>query len=250
MIDVHCHLTSPRFDRDREEVIRKASQRLEAAIMSVTHPEEAEDAFSLAEKSSFPLYITMGLHPKYAAQIQDKQLQDYLDLIRHNSSRVVGIGEIGLDYHWVRDETAICRMKEVFMTLLELAGEVRLPVVLHLRNALSEGLRMVTESGADRVMFHCFGGTEKQVGEIASEGYCISIATNILRDRGNALRKAPRDYVVTETDSPYLGPGRERNVPQNVSLVIDKLAALWDLSPREVDGITSRNARRFFGLPA
>jgi len=251
VIDIHCHLTSARFQRDEDEVIEQASQRLEAAILSATHPDEVEAALKLTEKYPSFLYATLGLHPTYAVKISDQALQDYLSLIRGNRSKLVGIGEIGLDYHWIRDASEIQRMKEVFIELLKLAKDIDLPVVLHLRNALTEGLNTVTDSGVRKVVFHCFSGTGQQAEEVCKNGYYISVATNILRSKNlrKAASKVPLNQVVTETDSPYLGPEGRRNMPQNVSLVIDKLAELWKLPSAEVDEITSRNARKLFDIP-
>lgn len=250
MIDIHCHLTSARFEQDRNKIIEEASQRLEAIIISATHPNEAEKALRLCEKYSSFLRATLGLHPVYAAEVTDKKLEAYLSLIKRNSSKLIGIGEIGLDYHWVSDATKIERMKEVFIEFLRLGRELDLPVVLHLRNALDEGLNIVMNSKITKAVFHCFNGTERQAEEVSRNNYYISIATNILRSETikNSVRKAPLTQVVTETDSPYLGPQRKRNVPQNVSLVIDKLAELWGLSPTEADEITSQNARRLFNI--
>jgi len=141
-------------------------------------------------------------------------------------------------------------MKKVFLEFLRLARELDLPVVLHLRNALDEGLSTVIHHRMTKVVFHCFNGTRRQAEEISRNGYYISVATNILRNDNirRAVSKVPLNQVVTETDSPYLGPGRRRNMPQNVSLVIDKVAELWGLSSAEADDITSRNARKLFDI--
>jgi TatD DNase family protein len=250
MIDIHCHLTSDRFEHDRDEAIEQASQRLEAVIISATHPNEAEKALKLCEKYSSFLYATLGLHPVYAAKTSDKELEDYLNFIKRHRAKLVGVGEIGLDYHWVRDIQKIERMKEMFVEFLRLARELDLPAVLHLRNALDEGLSTVTHHRMTKVVFHCFSGTRQQAEEVCRNGYYISVATNILRSKNitKAVSKVPLNQVVTETDSPYLGPGRRRNMPQNVGLVIDKLAELWGLSSAEADDITSRNARKLFGI--
>lgn len=250
MIDVHCHLISNRFEKDRDELITQASQQLEAVILSATHRGEAEEALTLSEKYPSFLYVTLGLHPVYAAKISDKELEAYLNFIRRNKSRLVGVGEIGLDYYWVHETSEIQRTKEVFLEFLKLARELDLPAVLHMRDALVDGLNLVTSNQMRKVVFHCFRGTANQAEEITGHGYHISIATNILRnaDIKDAVGQVPLDHVVTETDSPYLGPQRKRNVPQNVGLVVDTLAEIWQLLPPEVDEITSRNARALFHI--
>ena len=250
MIDIHCHLTSARFKHDRDAVIQQASRRLEAVITSAIHPNEAEKVLRLCEKYPSFVHATLGLHPVYAAELTDEELEAYLNLIRRNRSKIVGIGETGLDYHWISDSIRIGKMKKVFIDFLQLARELDLPVVLHLRNAIDEGLDMVMKNKMREVVFHCFNGTTRQAEEITKNNYYVSIATNILRSENiqNVVSKVPLQRIVTETDSPYLGPRRKRNAPQNVSLVVDKLAELQGLSPTEVDEITSQNARKFFNI--
>lgn len=250
MIDAHCHLTSSRFNPDRREVIETARKRLEAVILSATHPEQVEGAFSLCDEYPQFLYLTLGFHPSFAANIGDRELEEYLRFIKLNRSRIVGIGEIGLDYHHVTDSSSIERMREVFAEFLKLAGGLQLPVVLHLRNAIDEGLEMVLRSGVGQAVFHCFTGTRQQAEEIAANGYYVSIATNILKSKNirKSASKIPLNQIITETDSPYLGPEKTRNVPQNVSLVVEKLAELQALPVDEVDSITSANAKRLFNL--
>jgi len=201
---------------------------------------------------NYPSFVhaTLGLHPVYAAELTDEELEAYLNLIRRNRSKIAGIGEIGLDYHWISDSIKIGKMKKVFIDFLQLARELDLPVVLHLRNAIDEGLDTVMKNKMREVVFHCFNGTTRQAEEITKNNYYASIATNILRSENiqNVVSKVPLQRIVTETDSPYLGPHRKRNAPQNVSLVVDKLAELQGLPPTDVDEVTSQNARRFFNI--
>ena len=251
MVDVHCHLTSGRFERDRAKVIEQADRQLEAVIISTTHPDDAKKALKLCQEYPSLLHVTLGLHPVYAPEIGDREIEDYLKFIKSHRAEIVGIGEVGLDYHWIKDAAKIKRMRAVFIEFLKLARELDLPVVLHLREAIGEGLDIVRSYGMKKVVFHCFNGTEKQAEEISRHNYYMSIATNILKSRniGQSAKIPPLSQLLTETDSPYLGPMGRRNVPQNVSLVIDKLAELRDLPSDELNEITSRNARKAFGLP-
>jgi len=251
MIDVHCHLTSGRFERDRAKVIEQASRQLEAAVISTTHPNDARKALKLCQEYPTFLHLTLGLHPTHTPEIGDRELEDYIKFVKSNRARIVGIGEVGLDYHWIKDAAKIKRMRAVFVEFLKLAKELDLPVVLHLREAIGEGLNIVRSYGMRKVIFHCFNGTEKQAEEISQVNYYLSIATNILKNRniGQSAKIPPLSQLLTETDSPYLSPMGRRNVPQNVSLVVDKLAELRGLSSDEVNEITTRNARRAFDLP-
>ena len=250
MIDAHCHLTFEAFDSDREEIIRDLKKRLKAVIVSSTEVEDAQSVLKLcAEHPSF-LYATLGLHPVYAPDMDDQKLESYLRFIRSRKSEIVGIGEVGLDYHWVKEEAKRERMREVFLRFLELAHELDLPIVLHLRDAIDSGLRMVIDSQVNKVLFHCFSGKRQQAQEIASRGYYISLAPNILKSKDikRAARALSLDRLVTETDSPYLDPEGGRNTPQNVSLVIRRIAEVQGLTFEEVDRITTQNAQVLFKL--
>jgi TatD DNase family protein len=250
VIDVHCHLTFEAFDSDREEIICDLSKRLKAVIVSSTDVEDAERVLKLcAEHPSF-LYATLGLHPVYAPDMDDQRLESYLRFIRDRRSKIVGIGEVGLDYHWVKEEAKRERMREVFSRFLELAQELDLPIVLHLRDAIDSGLRMVIDSGVKKVLFHCFTGKKKQAQEITSYGCYISLAPNILKskDLKRAARTLSLERVLTETDSPYLDPEGGRNTPHNVSLVIQRVAEVQGLTFEEVDHMTTQNAQVLFNL--
>jgi TatD DNase family protein len=163
---------------------------------------------------------------------------------------VVAIGEIGLDYYWVKDPIKIGRMKEVYIEFLKLAEQLDLPVVLHMRESIDDGLKIIADHRIINAVFHCFTGTREQAEEIIEHRYYISIATNLLRSKNlmSIVKEMPLEQMVTETDSPYLGPPKQRNVPQNVQLVINKLAELQDIPLKKVDEITSDNARRFFNI--
>jgi TatD DNase family protein len=250
MIDTHCHLTSARFRSDRDEVIRQASQRLEAIVISATHPNEAEFTLKLCEKYPSFIYPTLGLLPKFAPELKDSEIEEYLGFIKNNKAKVIAIGEIGLDYYWVKDPVKIGRMNEVYIEFLKLAKQLEKPVVLHMRESIDDGLKLIAGHKIANAVFHCFTGTREQADKIIEHGYYLSIATNLMRSKNlmNIVQEMPLEQMVTETDSPYLGPPKHRNVPQNVHLVIHKLAELQGIPLKKVDEITSGNARRFFNI--
>jgi TatD DNase family protein len=252
VIDAHCHLTFGAFDPDREEVIQGLRQRLKAVIVSSTDVEDAKSVLKLCAKHPSFLYATLGLHPTYAPDIDDQRLESYLRFIWDRRLDIVGIGEVGLDYHWVTEGAKRERMREVFSRFLELARDLDLPIVLHLRGAIDSGLRMVQACGVKKVLFHCFTGKRQQAQEITSYGYYTSLAPNILKskDLKRAAKVLPLEQVLTETDSPYLDPEGGRNTPQNVSLVIQRIAEVQGLTFEEVDHITTKNAQVLFNLGA
>lgn len=251
MIDTHCHLQFNHFDRNREMVIKEAREVLDAIIISGTDREDAEKALQLREKHPDFIYATLGLHPTRVIRqnLSDEQIQRYMDYIRDNQENIIAIGEIGLDYKYFNQPEEIERMKQAFVMMLELADELNLPVVLHMRKALEDGFQILLEHDVKQAIFHCWSGSKSIAQQVVDAGYNISIATNLFRSK-NARRAAssiPLEFLLTETDAPYLHPTGERlNTPANIKPLVEKIAETREISAEEVDRITTQNARRVF----
>jgi len=250
MIDIHCHLTFKDFDKDREEVIEDAKKTLKAVIISGIKPEDSKKALVLAEKHPGFIYVTLGLHPIHVSELTDKQIEEYMEFIRLNKHKIVGIGEVGLDYYWVKKPEEIQRMKKVFIGFLDLAKELDLPLVLHFRQALEEGFRFITQYNIKKAVFHCFSGKKSLAQEIVGQDYYISIAPNIFRSKDvkKVAKTTPLEKILTETDSPFLAVKGGRNLPQNVKLVVEKIAETRKISPFEVEKAVIKNVSELFRI--
>ncbi|RJX16185.1 TatD family deoxyribonuclease [Candidatus Bathyarchaeota archaeon] len=251
MIDIHCHLTFKQYDEDREKVIEDAKKFLKALITSGTEPEDSKKTLVLAEKYPKFVYVTLGLHPIHVPELTGKQIEEYMEFIKINKNKIVGIGEIGLDYYWIKDSVKIQKTKEVFVEFLSLAKELNLPVVLHFRQALEEGFKLVTQNNVKEAIFHCFSGKKGLAQEIVNQNYYISIAPNIFRSKNikKVAKTIPLEKILTETDSPFLAVEGEKNFPQNVKFVVEKIAEERKISPIEVEKIVDKNASKIFRLP-
>ncbi|MEA1998411.1 MAG: TatD family hydrolase, partial [Euryarchaeota archaeon] len=133
IIDIHCHLTFKEYDADRAQVIADAEKVLRGVVISGVEPEDSTRAIELAAMYENFIFVTLGLHPIHVSENTDQDIERYVEFISENKRKIVGIGEIGLDYHWIKDPKKIKRTKEIFVAFLELAKELNLPVVLHLR---------------------------------------------------------------------------------------------------------------------
>jgi TatD DNase family protein len=244
-------LTYQGLDEIKEKVIEEAKAVLNA-IITCGYPNDAEKSLELSKRYHSFVFLTLGLHPVDIVKMSDQQVKEYLDLIRNNRENIVAVGEIGLDKHIFKDEKQNERFREVFLQCLELAKELDLPAVLHLRKAEQEGFDIVSEMGIKKVVFHYYSGGITLARQIIERGYYISIPSTInnsknLRDIG---KKFPLEFLLTETDSPFSSPFNEKiNVPQNVKVVVEKIAELRKIDAKEVDRITTENAIKIFGLP-
>lgn len=244
------------FDGDRDEVIRRAREAgLEAVITIGSDLAGCKGAVELAGRYGL-VYATVGIHPHDASSFNDETFAQLRTWIK--KPRVVAVGEIGLDYHY--DHSPRDVQREVFARQLSFARESDLPVVVHSREAKADTLRILEESGVNRGVMHCFSGDVDMAAKALSMGLHISIAGPITFRNASRLkevaRMVPDERLLVETDAPYLTPepfrGR-RNEPAYVVHVAQELADLRGVSPRDIDRITTLNARRLFGtgdLPA
>ncbi|VUT23829.1 MAG: putative DNAse [Candidatus Methanolliviera sp. GoM_asphalt] len=252
MIDIHCHLTFEQFDEERERVIEEAKEELKAVIISGVDPEDSKKTLKLSEDYPKFIYTTLGLHPVNVDRMKEKEIETYLEFIKTNRRNIVGIGEIGLDYHWVKDVSKIRRMKEVFIEFLELSKELNLPVVLHLRNGVEEGLRIIEGEDIKKAVFHCYSGGMKLAREIWEEKYYISLASSIRRSKNmkKVARSIPLSLLLTETDAPFLSPVEgEINVPKNVRVVYEEVSKLRGMEIKELCEKIVENSSRLFDIP-
>lgn len=256
IIDIHCHLTFEQYDTDRDQVIAAVKQDLNAVITSGVDPEDAKKTLELAERHEDFIFVSLGLHPIHVAGKTDHEIGDYLDFISENRSRIVSIGEIGLDYHWIRDPIKVKRMREVFDVFLEFAKEQDLPVVLHLRGtggeAIEEGLKIISDADIKKAVFHCYTGKPQLAELICEEGYYVSLPTSIVRSKTmkKVAKRIPLSYLFTETDAPYLSPeeGEKRNVPQNVKVVYEEIARQRNSDMATVNTAIESNFKHVFGI--
>lgn len=256
IIDVHCHLTFKEYDTDREQVIADAKQVLNGVVVSGVEPEDAKKALELAALHENFVFVTLGLHPIHVEERTDQEIERYVEFISEHKRRIVGIGEIGLDYHWVRDPLKLKRTKEVFVEFLELAKELNVPAVLHLRGtgseAIEEGLKIVSDEDVKKAVFHCFTGKPSVAETICEEGYYISLPASIMRSKSmrKVAKRIPLSRLLTETDAPYLSPDEEapRNVPQNVKVVYEEIARQKKSDVETVNEEIGHNFERLFGV--
>lgn len=252
MIDVHCHIEQPPFSRDRDKVIsecRKAG--LKAIITSCARPKDFDLTMEILEKHKGFVFTTCGIHPEFIKKIKPKEIDSFLDKIRDNKDRLIGIGEIGLDYNWVKEPEWQERQRELFIQMIGFAKELKKPLVIHSRDAYEDSLKILEQEDAKQVLLHMFGANHL-VTRVLEDGYSVSLNAIILRSKKHKkiARDMPLESLMLETDAPWLHPeGKGRNDPRTIRLVAEKIVGIKKLEFQEVWKTCAENAVSFFDLP-
>ena len=253
MIDSHAHLDTKQFDKDRSQVIESAfSSGVEKIINVGFDLKSSIRSVQLAYEYK-EIYATAGFHPHDAKDLTDQALKEIEKLATHK--KVVAIGEIGLDFY--RNLSPPAEQIKAFKKQIQLAKELNLPMVVHVRDAWEEALAILRETEADRVggVLHSFTGDLEQAGIALNMGFYLSfngILTYPDSRTSKVARKIPMDSILVETDSPYLSPipkKDKRNQPVYLKFVVEKLAELFSpLSFQDVERITAVNTCLLFKL--
>jgi TatD DNase family protein len=254
LVDSHCHLDDAQFDADREAVIKRAREaglKWILAIGTGDGPPDLDAAVRLAELNPF-IMASVGVHPNDSPKVdQGRTFEDLERLLAHQ--KVVGIGEIGLDYHWGVPKDA---QMPVFIRQLEIAAAARMPVIIHTRDAWEDTIDVLREhwahTGSPCIM-HCFTGNAEQARECIDFGFYLAFGGVTTFPKAAEIREAarivPADRLLIETDSPYLAPvpyRGKRNEPAYVAHTARTLAEVRGISFEEVTAQTTANFERLF----
>ena len=255
VVDAHCHLCFKHFRRDVENVVRRAEEAgVERMYDCGVTPETIRRSLEISERFD-SVVSTAGLHPPRAPRMPDGVIDETVRLVRENADRLAAVGEIGLDYHYIKDPEERRVMRSVFERFLELAEDLGKPVVIHAREAEKDAFVTLT-SYSVVAMFHCYDGPADLAEAIVEEGHYVSLSTIHCirggRDSGTRklLEKVPLEGMLVETDSPYLSPvkGERRNEPANVWRIVELVAEVKGMGVEEVADVTSENAVAFYDL--
>ena len=252
MIDTHCHLCDKRFDKDREDVYRRAFEAGVTHFVEIAYtPALVAKAHDLARIHP-NVFLCVGVHPSESATVGDDYAATLHDHAGH--ARVVAIGETGLDFH--RDHAPRADQERWFRAQLMIADERGLPVVIHQRAALEDTLAILEQARpAAGGVLHCFDDGPAAVERAAALGFKLGLGGCLTYGHAEleeAVRLAPADMLMLETDAPYLEPeprSLRRNEPALLRRVLAKLCALRGWTPEEAERITTANARELFRLP-
>ena len=247
-VDTHAHIQHEKF-KDREQIIKDTVEKTEFTIVSGANKEWNREAIKIAEENK-TIYATVGLHPMDAQKVTEKELNDELIFIEENKDKIVGIGEVGLDYHWEKDESKRDIQKERFIKFIELANKLNKPLVIHSWDAEADAVEILKEHAKVQVIMHCFSGKRDILEKCIEHGYFISISTMVLMSKNTKkiAKNTQLDRILLETDARYLDPDHDINYPWKTSLSAKKIAEIKDITTEEVIEQTTKNARDVFGI--
>ena len=253
IFDTHAHYDDDAFDEDRETLLAQLKAAgIERVVNVGASIHSSHTTLELIEKHDF-LYGAIGVHPSETEELNEEWM-NWLEEKSHEK-KVVAIGEIGLDYHW--EEPAKDIQKHWFVRQLDLARKVKLPVIIHSRDAAKDTLDiMKAEHGSDiGGVIHCFSYTKEMAREYLDMGFFLGIGGVLTfknaRKLVETVEYAPLDRLVLETDCPYLSPvpnRGKRNSSLNLTYVADQLAALKGVDRETVEKMTGDNARKLYRL--
>ncbi len=252
-IDTHTHLFDEQFQNDVDVCIQNAkNQHLEACFLPNVDLETIHSMLELHQKYPNFCYPMLGLHPCSVKKNFLTVLDEMYKLF--GIYTFWGVGETGLDYYW--DKTFVQEQKEALIIQAEWAKNQNLPLILHTREAMYDTIELIKkcQNGKLKGIFHCFSGSYEQAKEIMKLGFYIGIGGVVTYKNTklpDTLKKIPLDFIVLETDSPYLSPvpyRGKRNEPAYIPIIAQKLAEIYDCSLEKIAEITTVNARRLFQL--
>lgn len=253
IFDTHCHYDDEMFDKDRQELLLSLEGRGVGRIVNVgAGMETSRRALQLAEEYGF-IYAALGVHPSETAELAEADMDWLCTHAAHE--KVVAVGEIGLDYHWEEPEPAVQR--RWFRRQIELAKEVKLPLIIHSRDAAAETRDIIIKEKAYDCggVIHCYSYSAEMTKEYADMGFYIGIGGVVTFKNAKkcvrTVEEIPLDKIVLETDCPYMAPEPnrgKRNDSSQLIYVAGKIAELKGVSAEEVIRVTAENAEKMYRL--
>ena len=254
LIDTHCHLNDEQLYQDLDNVISRALQTgIEKMVVIGWDKDSSLKAIKIAEQYPF-IYACVGFHPENLEGVDDEQLNEVLNLYSH--PKVVGIGEIGLDYHWEKDLQKRETQKLFFIKQIEFANKVGLPISIHSREAFQDTLEILKEhKPLHGGVMHCYSGSVENIQDIINLNLYIGLDGPVTfrnaKTPKEVAAEVPLEKLVLETDSPYLSPHPLRgtvNEPSNLILIADEIANLRDMSKKHLLEVAYDNSCKLFNL--
>ncbi len=246
MIDTHAHIDM--LQNPELEIEEALNNGVKKIIIPGVEPETFDKITEFIDKYDC-VYGTIGVHPSEAEKFNDEAAKKMTLLAHH--PKMVGIGEIGLDYYW--DKTFVDVQKRVFKTQLEIAKSLNLPVVIHDREAHLDTFEILKEYDMKNVILHCFSGSVEFAKQCTELGWLLGIGGVVTfknaRKMKDVVKETPIEYLVLETDAPYLTPHPfrgEENAPKYLNLIAKEIANIKDLTPDFVIKETSKNVKQIF----
>ncbi len=250
-VDAHGHITDEKFD-DVFQVVERAKQAgVVASICASCNLSSSQRAVEFSKQYDI-VYANVGFHPENVEEADPKGLEEIEKLAREK--KVVAIGEIGLDYHYTKDNKE--EQKKLFVEQIEMANRLSKPIVVHTRDSIGDTIEILIQHKVKKQsLMHCFSGSFESAEILMKLGFSFSFGGLVtFKNAKNVVelvRQIPLDRILLETDCPYMTPEPfrgQRNEPKNVVYTADVIAKIKGVSMEEIASITTQNAKRLFGI--
>ncbi len=248
LADSHCHLSPPWFEmQEIDNVMKRAIENnVKIVVNSVIEP--SKYSFGLKTTAFKGLYLTVGIEPP---KINEKWMEKFTTFYSSNKDKIVAIGEVGLDYYWVKAQEKQKEQRTFFHRLVELSIKEKKPIVIHSRSAEQDAIEILQQYGKRDVLMHSFTGSEQQLKTIVNEGWYISIASSLVyrKNLQRILKATPVENLMLETDSPFHSLVRgKNNEPSAIAISARHAAKMLAISLEKLAEITTKNVKNFYRL--
>lgn len=254
IFDTHCHLNHADLYKDIDRIIESAHNVGVNKMLVVGYDKQTSFlAVEIANRYE-GIYAAVGFHPTEIYGVSEEDYNQTLELIKNE--KVVAIGEIGLDYHWVKDEEQRKLQKEYFIKQIEFANEYQLPICIHCRDALNDTLEILKlNKPLYGGVMHCYSGSVEMMKSFIDLGLYISLGGPVTFKNAKTPKEVAEEIdlnkLLVETDSPYLAPHPLRgstNKPEYIRYVVDEIANLRSISKKHIAEVTYKNACKIFKI--
>ncbi len=247
--DTHCHLSKEDYENIDEVVKRAKENKIDRLIICGCDTKGIKEAVEIANKYE-NVFLEIGYHPSEANIVTEEEIENLEELIKTNK-KVVAVGEIGLDYHWDKDNKD--KQKKLFRRMIDISKKYKLPVVIHSRDAFQDTYDILKEEKVTGDI-HCFSGSLENAKRYIDLGFVLGIGGVVTFKNTNlkeTIKEISLDKIILETDSPYLSPEPFRgkqNEPKNVLYVAETIANLKEITLEELSKTTENNIKRVFNI--
>jgi TatD DNase family protein len=252
IFDTHAHYDDEAFDEDRELLLKELKENNVIGILNCASSYESIDKTVKLTMDNDFIYGALGIHPENANEFNDDVEKEIIELIKKNK-KIIAIGEIGLDYYWEENPPKEVQ-KNVFRKQMKLAETLNLPVVIHDRDAHGDTLEIMKEYPNVKGIVHCFSGSTEFAVECIKLGYYIGIGGVVTFKNAKKIvevvKQIPLENILVETDAPYMAPTPnrgKRNKSDYIAYIIEQIAQIKDLNPKEVNLAVNENFKRLIG---
>ena len=242
MIDSHCHLQYFK-DNKRKEIISQLEAKNLKVITIGTNLKDSLKVLEISQSSSL-IFVSLGIHP---TELDDfKDFEKFKNLVISNQDKIVAIGECGLDFYKLSDQSLKNLQKELFLKQIELSLEIDKPLVIHSRESFNEVFDILKDTSQNKLVMHFFTGSKTEAKRFLDLGAYLSFSTviTLTDDYNEVIKYIPLDRIFLETDSPFI----RSNTPIDVEKVYQKVAALKNINYNEFVSKIDSNVERFFKI--